>query len=535
MKVLIDSGATDSIINFDVAQKFKNFFFSEPFTVSSLNKIVKSNQNLKYPLLFELGINDPMKIRIVNWHKRFDILIGTKDLENFEAKLDYKNKILALRNIQIPFFLEFNNSHVNEKQINKNYLNIPVSVDEGEVLIPRLKLENNLEIPECLAIATKGTCKIPHPIEGIEINFKERVNVLPTDYLNIKQKNNATPSNNKNIHELIRTTHLNEEEKREILNLCSKIREIFYHEDADLTFTSHVKHKIRSTEEDPIYVKSFRHPQSMQSEIQKQIQKLLDNKIIRPSISPYSSPVWIVPKKMDASGEKKYRMVIDYRKINEKTIEDKYPIPRIEETLDNLGKCVYFTTLDLAQGFHQIEMDPESIEKTAFTVNHGHYEYLRMPFGLKNAPASFQRLMEEILKEYLYKFCLVCMDDVIIFSKSLHEHLIQIKKIFQLFKEVNLKIQLDKSEFLSKEVAFLGHIITPEGIKPNPMKIKAIQEYPIPKTIKEVRSFLGLVGYYRRFISNFAKVVSPITKCLKKDSKIDIKNEEYTESFNLCK
>jgi transposase InsO family protein len=270
-------------------------------------------------------------------------------------------------------------------------------------------------------------------------------------------------------------------------------------------------------------------------EIQSQIQKLLDNEIIRPSISPYSSPVWIVPKKLDASGKKKWRLVIDYRKLNEKTVEDKYPLPRIDEILDNLGKCTYFTTLDLAQGFHQIEMSTESIEKTAFSVNNGHYEYVRMPFGLKNAPSTFQRVMDNVLREYLHKSCFVYMDDVVIFSKSLHEHLVHIKQIFNKLKEFNLKVQLDKSEFLCKEVAFLGHVITPDGIKPNPSKIEAVQKYPLPKTTKKIKAFLGLVGYYRRFLLNFAKVVSPFTKCLKKGAKIDTNDASYLEAFHKCK
>lgn len=125
---------------------------------------------------------------------------------------------------------------------------------------------------------------------------------------------------------------------------------------------------IRTTDEEPIYCKNFKYPYKLKSEIKNQVRKLLDNKIIRPSISPYSSPVWIVPKKVDASRKRKWRMVIDFRKLNSKTVEDKYPLPRIEEILENLGKCSYFSTLDLAQGFHQIEMDPKSIEKTAFTV-----------------------------------------------------------------------------------------------------------------------------------------------------------------------
>ncbi|KAL7306691.1 hypothetical protein TKK_0001364 [Trichogramma kaykai] len=207
----------------------------------------------------------------------------------------------------------------------------------------------------------------------------------------------------------------------------------------------------------------------------------------------------------------------------------------MEDILENLGKCTYFSTLDLAQGFHQIPLDEDSMKKTAFTVENGHYEYSRLPFGLKNAPASFQRMMDKILMKYLYKFCFVYVDDIVIFSKSLQEHLQHIKLIFEELKQFNLKMQLDKSEFLRKEVPFLGHIITPDGIKPNPEKINAIIEYPIPKTQKQIKAFLGLSGYYRKFIKDYAKITKPLTLSLKKNAKINVKDPTYIEAFNKCK
>jgi hypothetical protein len=261
---------------------------------------------------------------------------------------------------------------------------------------------------------------------------------------------------------------------------------------------------------------------------------MLENGIIRPSQSPWSSPIWIVPKKMDASGKTKWRIVVDYRKINEKTVDDRYPLPNINNILDKLGKCQYFTTLDLASGFHQIEMDPESIPKTAFNVENGHYEYVRMPFGLKNAPATFQRVMDNVLKELQGKVCFVYMDDIIIFSTSLQEHTSNLRLVFEKLRKCRFKIQLDKSEFLRKEVEFLGHVITPDGIKPNPKKIEAIKKFPIPKTVKDIKSFLGLLGYYRRFIKNFAKITKPFTKCVKKDEKI-LHTTEFCRAFEYCK
>lgn len=207
----------------------------------------------------------------------------------------------------------------------------------------------------------------------------------------------------------------------------------------------------------------------------------------------------------------------------------------MDDILENLGKCAYFSTLDLAQGFHQIPLDENSIEKTAFTVENGHYEYVRVPFGLRNSPAVFQKMMDQILAKYLHKFCFVYMDDIVIFSKSLQEHLQHLKLIFEELRKYNLKMQIDKSEFLRKEVPFLGHIITPEGIKPNPEKIKAILNYPLPKTQTEIKSYLGVTNYYRKFIKDYAKIAKPLTKVLKKGEKIDCENYQYVEAFNKLK
>lgn len=514
---------------------FKNHLFKEPFTVKSLTRTISDDRNVEFPILQEFGIKYPVQFHVVKWHDRFDALLGSHDLQKLNAKIDYSNNTLQIGDHNIPFFIELNpKNFVPFRQRTENSIRIPVNIENGPVIIPEMKHDNEI-LQESIAHAKNGICRIPYDKENIEILFHEQIDVQPLINVEFKGDTEFKNGNNVNINELIRTDHLNKEEKESIIQLCKKFKNIFYNEGCNLTFTNAVKHKIRTTDDNPVYIKSYRYPFHLKEEIQNQIQKLLDNKIIQPSISPYSSPVWIVPKKVDASGKKKWRLVIDYRKLNDKTVEDKYPLPRIEEILESLGKCTYFSTLDLAQGFHQVEMSPESIEKTAFSVNNGHYEYLRMPFGLKNAPSTFQRTMDHILREYLYKFCFVYMDDIVIFSKSLQEHMHHIKLIFEKLQSFNLKMQLDKSEFLRKEVAFLGHIITPEGIKPNPSKIKAVQEYPLPKTTKEIKAFLGLVGYYRRFIKNFAKIVSPFTRCLKKGSKIDTTDPNYIEAFNVCK
>ena len=270
---------------------------------------------------------------------------------------------------------------------------------------------------------------------------------------------------------------------------------------------------IKTTDNIPVHAKQYKYPEIYKQEIQSQIDKMLGDDIIQHSYSPWSSPIWVVPKKQDASGKQKYRVVIDYRKLNEKTVDDKFPIPDITDILDKLSKSNYFTTLDLTSGFHQIEVHPDDIPKTAFSTDFGHYEFKRMPFGLKNAPSTFQRLMNFVLKDLVNKICFVYLDDIVILGTFLQEYLENIEKVFKRLREANLKIQLDKCEFLRTEVEYFGHIITTEGVKPNPRKIQAIKNFPIPKTKPEIKSFLGLLGYYRRFINDFSKITKPLTTC----------------------
>ena len=286
-----------------------------------------------------------------------------------------------------------------------------------------------------------------------------------------------------------------------------------------LGFTSVTAHKIKTTDEIPTHAKIYRYPQIHKEEIKSQVGDLLKNDIIESSNSPYNSPVWIVPKKADSQGRKRWRMVIDYRALNEKTISDAYPLPNITDILDQLGGAKYFTTLDLASGFHQIPMDPESKAKTAFSTPHGHYEFKRMPFGLKNAPPTFQRLMDQILSGLQGVELFVYMDDIVIYANSLEEHSRKLRKLLGRLKSAGLTLQPDKCNFLRKEIAYLGHVITQDGVKPDSSKIEAVRNFPIPKNRKNIKQFLGLVGYYRKFIPDFARIAKPLNYLTRLDVK----------------
>jgi hypothetical protein len=207
----------------------------------------------------------------------------------------------------------------------------------------------------------------------------------------------------------------------------------------------------------------------------------------------------VVPKKEDASGEKKWRMVEDFRKLNEKTVGDAYPLPYITEILDQLGQSKYFTCLDMVMGYPQTDLMEEDREKTAFSMKNGHWAYKRWPFGLKTAPATFQRMINNVLCGLTGTRCLVFLDDIVIYARSLQEHDHKLREVFGRIRKYNLKLQPEKCDFLRTEVQYLEHVITEEGVRPDPKKVEVIQNFPRPTSIKQLKSFLGMASYYRKF------------------------------------
>lgn len=538
--MLIDTGANQSFISPDAVEKYFNKFSLkyDPFEVSNVHAVSRHKYSVTIPSFSEFNSKDSITLFIYKFHNYFDGLIGTDLLDKWEATIDYKRKLFVTSNASNPIQI-YNSCNLNlyENIIpagTSKLIKLPINIREGEIFIPE-QIISSCIIKECLTCAknNRAILEIYNPTRNdiiFSIDKPIQAELNNTEYKHTERM----IEREKDVLSRLRTSHLNEEERINLETLCGRYADIFYLEGETLTFSNTIKHSIKTTDEIPVYTKSYRYPFIHRQEVREQIQCMLDQGIIRPSDSAWSSPIWIVPKKSDASGKTKWRIVIDFRKVNEKTIDDKYPIPNITDILDKLGNCQYFSTLDLASGFHQIEMNPADISKTAFNVEHGHFEFLRMPMGLKNAPSTFQRVMDNVLRGLQNKICLVYLDDIIVFSTSLQEHIENLEKVFNRLRESNFRIQMSKSEFLKKETAYLGHVITRDGIKPNPDKISAIQNYPIPKTATEIKRFLGLVGYYRKFIPNFARITKPMTQCLKKGYKI-ILNQDYTDCFEKCK
>jgi hypothetical protein len=278
----------------------------------------------------------------------------------------------------------------------------------------------------------------------------------------------------------------------------------------------------------PVAVRPYRYPQLLKDEIEQQCDAMLQQGIIRECTSAFSSPVLLV-KKSDGS----WRFCVDYRALNDKTVKEKFPIPVVDELLDELRGAVFFTKLDLRSGYHQVRMYPADVEKTAFRTHRVHFEFLVMPFGLTNAPSIFQSLMNDKLKPFIRKFVLVFFDDFLIYSNSWTCHLQHVKLVLQTLRDHQLVLKRSKCLFGAATVAYLGHIISATGVAIDPDKVFAVETWPLPNSLRALRGFLGLTGYYRKFIAGYGTIAAPLTALLKRES--FHWTPEAAEAFTLLK
>ena len=314
---------------------------------------------------------------------------------------------------------------------------------------------------------------------------------------------------------------LHEADKLRMNNLLKKYDQTLASKYDPLGITTAIKHDIDTGNEHPIRQQPYRQSPEQKRILEAEIKELLNKKVIRPSESPWSSPVVMVPKPDGTT-----RVCIDYRKLNGLTKKDAHPLPKIDEMLDHLKDTRVFSTMDLLSGFHQVPLTEDSIPKTAFTSHMGLYEYVRMPFGLCNAPATFQRLVEKIFSKIMWRFVMLYIDDIIIFSKNITEHFEHLTEVLDILQKHQLQAKLSKCKFFKSQLTFLGHQVTPEGILPLAENVKTVQGLKEPETLKELRSFLGMTAYYRKFIENYAGKARPLTRLLKKDEAMIIGPEQ---------
>ncbi len=305
-------------------------------------------------------------------------------------------------------------------------------------------------------------------------------------------------------------TDLSEAQISKVHSLLLEYRDIFSESDFDIGQTDTLKHRIDLIDETPFKQRHRRIPPAMYDEVRDHLAHLADSGVIRPSSSPWASAIVLVRKKTG-----KLRICTDFRQLNERTVRDSYALPRIDETIDHLKGSKYFSTLDLRSGYYQVELEEDHKARSAFTAGPlGFWEYNRMPFGLTNAPATFQRLMERAMGELNLRECVTFIDDVIVHGSGFEQELERLRHVFEKIRLNKLKLNPGKCQFFKEKVGYLGHVVSSEGIETDPEKTRKIETWPRPTNTKELHTFLGFAGYYRKFVKNFSQIAKPLSELL---------------------
>ena len=305
-------------------------------------------------------------------------------------------------------------------------------------------------------------------------------------------------------------------QQTQVCNLLSEFPDVFSQGPQDLGRTDLVQHRIDTRDASPIRQPPRRLPLAKQQDASKAVEDMEKDGVIESSSSPWASPIVLVKKKDGST-----RFCVDYRKLNSVTRKDSYPLPRIDDTLEALSGATWFSTLDLKSGYWQVEVHPSDREKTAFSTGKGLWQFKVMPFGLCNAPATFERLMEKVLAGLPLTVCLIYLDDILVPGRTFEDHIKNLRLVLLRLREAKLKLSPKKCILFQRKVKFLGHIVSEAGVATDPEKLQAVHAWPRPSNVSEVRRFLGLCSYYRRFVPNFADLAHPLHQCT-----------EYTQIFN---
>ena len=491
---------------------------------------------LKYKLVLDpsrqVMYNSKVNLKLFNLNK-----VNTNKIDSYISKAKQKEKfngtILAKEEIN----LKANTEHI---------LNINIITDENNIGKEALLETHNRfkSIHEDVLIgASLNKVENKLTIKAINLSDNEKSIQKNTPILHLtpltdilvgeNTDNNNTHSSKANEHKIFTINNeleflnkidigkLSNEEKQKVIELLRNYPHVFSQGPTDLGFTDKIVHKIETTNDKPVNKKSYRMEHSKREALEKEVKDLMDARVIQHSTSLYNAPVLLVRKK-DGS----FRLVIDYRALNSVTKDENWPLPNINDIFDSLKGNTYFSSLDLKSGYFQCAIRESDQCKTAFEANGKKYEFTRVPMGLKSSPVTFSKLMSLILSEKKLPTAWIYLDDILCVNKTFDDHLNNLKEVFQLFEKNNLKLQPAKCHLFQEEVVFLGHKLTREGVVPNKSLIEAVKNYGRPKNAKNVKQYLGLINFYRRFIPNLAKISVPLVNLTRKNQKFKWSSEE---------
>jgi hypothetical protein len=548
-KFLVDSGSVTTLMSEELYDQLDHKKIP-PLRQENLPLIAVSGNLLqlrgKGTMNISLGHSSTYKQDIVVSKLPVDGILGQDFLLHHASNLDYKRMELQLEKEKVPLKIGKQEKMSCQIQAAKQ-TNLPASsICWISVQIPsqHYLAETVLLEPTAMMIRNRGLVVMPAVSENKEnitvkiVNTTEKdITLYPNQEIgkcesiyepegeevqpvrSVKVEERKEAKLPEHLHDLLdRSSEFLDKRQTKILkSLLCEFQHVFSKSPEDIGFTDKVKHVINTQDAKPFKFAPRRQPLALAEAEKQEIESMLKRNIIEPSNSPWASPVTLV-RKRDSN---EIRFCVDYRQLNNVTVKDAYPLPRIDQCLESVAGNCWFSNLDIFSAFWQVPLDEGSKEKTAFTTKYGLYQFNRLPFGLSNSPATYERLMDDVLKGLLWEECLVFLDDTIIPSKTFEEGIDRLRHVLQRFSDANLKLKTKKCNLFKKEIKFLGHIVSEKGIATDPAKIEAVQDWPVPKSAKEVKSFIGLCTYYRKFVYKFAEIAGPLHRLSEKNVKFE--------------
>lgn len=412
-----------------------------------------------------------------------------------------------------------------------------ITSDKFPCVVQRQEIAENIFVPTTIVHKPESWIRvlnISNDMKYVQSSRIKSTSVNEYDIFLVTNPEKTVPSQDR-ANELAKIlkgkipTHI----ENRLLPLCTEFNDIFHLPNDKPSINNFYTQTLHVTDNTPVSTKNYRTPQTQKQEIKSTVKQLLENDLIEMSTSSYNSPLILVPKK-SSDGTKRWRMCVDYRLLNRKLIPDKFPLPRIDEILDGLGRARYFSVIDLESGYHQIPIEKNSRHLTAFSTENGFYQWKVLPFGISVAPASFTRMMTLAFSGLSPEQAFIYMDDAIIIGYTEENHLKNLKTVFETCRKFNLKINPNKCAFFRPEVNFLGHRCTDKGILPDITKLNVVEKYPVPKNANEAKRFVAFSNYYRRFIPRFSEIAKPINALTKKRQKFEW-TQACQQSFDKLK
>lgn len=533
IKFCVDTGAQVSVIKpqkildakINVNNKINIMGVAKNAKLQSLG-VVRTHLHCK-----NLRILHDFHVLNKNFNIKVDGIIGNDLLKKTGAKIDFDAQTIQMRLPQHNLKHDFNNIH--KFRFSSEYDDAVSNYLRYETrYINTLKLKKHDKNPEfytnlsnLLFEEEKFEKNINQPIipGETEIFSENNLNPMRNIFTFSKQRPITDPQQRSNIlMKKIKLDGLTGNQRDQIEKLCFEYNEAFYIEGDNLTTTDIYQHSIKlKPDVDTVFVKQYRIPETQKEEVNRQINDLLKNNIIEKSTSRFNSPLLLVKKRSDETEQINYRMVIDYRKLNDSTIDQSYPIPLIDEITDNLHQSEVFTVLDVFSAFHQILLREDCRQYTAFSTSNAHYQFRCTPFGLQSSPIAWLYTINGVLRDFTNKNLFWYMDDIIIHEVDDRSNIKIIKKVLGQLIKHHIKLKPEKCSFLQKSVKFLGYKISGNGLEIDESRIRCIKLYPRPTNVQEVQRFCGFVNFYRKWVFDFAKTAKPLYNLCKKEVKFE--------------